>query len=235
MMRKSWKEALQEAFEAPQPLEKEEFLRKLDRPRTGMGAFILSQAAYINKWSWLASIFVYAVAVTGAVALSMDMVWAISALTPLLALALVSECGRSERHEMGELEMTTRFSLKSVISARLGILGVENLGVLCLLVPLGMRNNQMGMVQTGLYIAVPFLLTAFLSLWMAQRLRGQENVYVSAGIAVCVSLMAYVFHREIPALYQESRMGWWMAGALLLAAGLLGQYGRLIKNAEGLS
>ena len=68
MMRKSWKAKLQEAFEAPAPLEKEEFLRKLDRPRMGLGEFLFSQAAYINKWSRLASSFVYSVAVTGAVA-----------------------------------------------------------------------------------------------------------------------------------------------------------------------
>ncbi len=235
MMRKSWKAKLQEDCEVPARLEKEECLRMLDRPRMGLGEFVLSQAAYINKWSRLASAFVYAVAVTGAVALKMDMVWAISALTPLLALALVSECSRSERHKMDELEMSTRFSLRSVILARLGILGAENLGVLCLLVSMGMRNNQMGMVQTGLYIAVPFLLTAFLSLWAAHKLRGQEGIYAGAGIAVCVSLMTYVFHWEIPALYQKSRMGWWMAGAVLLGAGLLRQYRRLIKNAEGLS
>lgn len=235
MTRKSWKKGLGEAFEAPAPLRRTEFLRRLDRPRISAGEFVLWQAAYINGWSWLVSVLVYAVAVTGAMALEMDMVWAISALTPLLALALVSECRRSERHGMEELEITTRFSLKSVILARLGILGAENLAVLCLLVHMGARNSRMGMVQTGLCILIPFLMTTFLTLCVGQRLRGQEGVYVSAGIAVSVSLGAYFVHRELPALYQEGRMGWWMAGAVLLGIGIVRQYGRMIRRTEELS
>ena len=58
MMRKSWKAKLREAFEVPAPLDEEELLRKLDRPGMGLGEFVLSQAAYINKWSRLASAFV---------------------------------------------------------------------------------------------------------------------------------------------------------------------------------
>lgn len=235
MTGKSWKEGLREAFEAPSPLEKEEFLRRLDRPRISTVEFVLTQAAYVNRRSRLISVLVYGVAVAGAMVLDLDMVWAISALTPLLALALVSECRRSERYGMEELEMTTRFSLRSVILARLGILGAENLAALCLLVPVGACNSRMGMVQAGLYIAVPFLLTAFLALWVEQRLRGQEGGYVSAGIAVCISLGAYFFHREMPVLYQESYVGWWMAGALVLGIGILRQYGRMIKRTEELS
>ena len=231
----AWREGLREAFAAPPPLKKEAFLRRLDRPRISTAEFVLTQAAYVNRRSWLISVLVYGAAVAGAMVLELETVWAISALTPLLALALVSECRRSERYGMAELEMTTRFSLRSVILARLGLLGAENLAALCLLVPVGARSSRMGMVQAGLYIAVPFLLTAFLALWVEQRLRGQEGGYVSAGIAVCVSLGAYFFHREMPVLYQESYVGWWMAGALALGAGVLRQYGRMIKRTEELS
>ncbi len=231
----SWKEGLREAFGAPPSLEREAFLGRLDRPRISAGEFVLSQAAYISARSWLLSVLVYGVAAAGAMVWDLDMVWAVSALTPLLALSLVSECRRSERHGMEELEMTTRFSLKSVILARLGLLGAENLAVLCMLVPMGARGSRMGMAQAGTYIVVPFLLTAFLALWAERRLRGQEGGYVSAGIAVCVSLGAYFFHREVPALYQESRMGWWLAVAFLLGAGILRQYGRMLRETEELS
>lgn len=235
MRRRGWKEELRAAFEAPAPSRKREFLQKVPRQRISAAGFVLSQAAYINRWSWGVSVLVYAIAAAGAVFFSRDMVWAISGLTPLLALALVSECRRSEKYGMEELEMTTRFSLRSVLLARLGILGTENLTVLCLLVPLGIRNNQMGAVQAGMYIAAPFLLTTFLALWAVRRFRGQEGAYVSAGIAVCVSLLAFIFHREVPALYQASRLGWWAAGSLLLAAGTAKQYRWMIKRTEELS
>lgn len=235
MRKKSWKEGLREAFAAPAPPGKETFLRRLDRPGSSIGEMVLSQAAYIGRRLWLISVLVYAAAVAGAAVMELDTVWAVSALTPLLALTLVSECRRSERYGMEELEMTARFSLRTVVLARLGLLGAENLAVLCLLVPLGARGSRMGMVQAGVYIVVPFLLTTFLALWAEQRLRGQEGAYVSAGIAVCVSLGAFFVHGGVPALYREDCTGWWVAGVLLLCAGILRQYGRMLKRTEELS
>lgn len=234
-MRHSWKKGLKAAFEAPAPLGKKEFLYKLTPPRVSVMEFAFAQAAYIRRWSRCASVLVFAVSLTGAVVFSVDMVWAISALAPLMALALVSECSRSERYEMEELEMVTRFSLRSVVLARLGVLGMENLAAFCLLLPIGMRNNELGILQAGTYIIVPFLLTTFLSLCVTRRFRGQEGTYIGVTIAVCVSITAFYTHMRVPALYGKDCLVWWVIGMLLLGAGTVGQYKYMIKRTEELA
>ena len=52
-----------------------------------------------------------------------DVLWIISALIPFIAMSILTENARSGIYLMAELEMAARFSLKSVILARMEILG----------------------------------------------------------------------------------------------------------------
>ena len=51
-------------------------------------------------------------------------VGAVYGLVPFLVLISVTESTRSYRYEMEELELSSRFSLKSIVMARMVILGV---------------------------------------------------------------------------------------------------------------
>ena len=66
---------------------------------------------------------------------SENTVWIVSAFTPFLALLLIAESTKSAIYGMNELEMSARFSLKSVVLARLIILGVFNFGIFCIIIP----------------------------------------------------------------------------------------------------
>lgn len=218
-MKQSLKKDLKQAFEAPPPLRKKEFLQKSGFPGMGMAEFVLSQAGYIRRWCWAASAGIFAISLAGSVALSVDMLWAISAFAPLLALTILSESGRSERFEMAELEMATRFSLRSVLLARLGILGTANLTLLCLLIPAGMWNNMLTPLQTGVYIMTPFLLTTFTGLRIVRSFRGQGAIYLCCGCAACVSLSVLLCRRIFPQVCQPDDLVWWISAVLLLAVG----------------
>lgn len=50
---------------------------------------------------------------------------------------------RSESYGMAELELSARFPLKSVVLARLGILGVFNSVLICLLIPFAFKTVQL--------------------------------------------------------------------------------------------
>ncbi|MCM1303915.1 MAG: hypothetical protein NC305_00675 [Lachnospiraceae bacterium] len=211
-------------------MHKKEFLRKLGLSEMTMAEFVFSQTGYIRRWVWAVSVLAFLTALAGALLLSADMIWAISAFTPLLALTLLSESGRSENYKMAELEMATRFSLRSVLLARTGILGMENLALLCLLIPLGLRNNTFSPLQAGAYILTPFLLTTFTGLWIVRRSEGREGMYLCVGIAVCVSVSVFFFHRTVPQIYGRNHLAWWIAGALLLCMGTVRQYCDILER-----
>ncbi len=151
-MNSNMKRLLKECFEAPEPKKKREFIASLPSPDVSIMDFLLSQAAYIPKWIWSLSALIFVVALVGAGYLKKDMLWCVSACMPLLALAPVTESGRSQRWNMAELEMSSRFSLKSVLLARLGILGLADLLLFFLLLPLDLdERRQFHSGNRGIY------------------------------------------------------------------------------------
>lgn len=229
-MKQELRNKLKRAFEPPAPLNKRDFLRTLEQPGISIFMFVLSQLGYIRRWIWIVSAFVFALSVMGAVWLPADVVWTISALTPLLALTVVSESGRSENYAMAELEMATRFSLKSVLLARLGILGVENLLILGLLLPVGIWRQRLGVIQAGVYVLLPYLVMTYAGLSIVRRFRGREAGYFCAGVTVCISFAVMALRGGIPQLYQPDVLVWWIACVLVSGAGTVRQCVGIVRE-----
>lgn len=231
-MNRDMKERLKEYFAAPEPERKGHFLNSLPAKPVGLSDFLLFQAAYIPKWVWGLSVLVFAPALVGAGFLKKDMLWCISACMPILALALVAESGRSERWGMAELEMSTRFSRKSILLARLGILGLADLLLFFLLLPLAYMNGDRSLLETGIYMLCPYLLTVFLGLWASRRVHGRECAWVCGAIALGVSLGNTLMYQSIQGFYAPTGFRWWAAAFVLLSAGVAGQCYKTIKEKE---
>lgn len=251
--KKVLKEELQCAFAAPKPQRREAFLQLLSERslgteqsletdrllKTGLPSFVLSQVMYISKGIWWLSAAVFAAAclLTASPGMAGDrnqnqVIWGISALAPLFAMTVIAESGRSQSFRMAELEMATRFSLRSVALARLGILGLENLGMLILLAFMGRGGDGAGqdgsIVQAGLGILLPYLLTSFLGLWIVRRFRGREAVYYCFGMAACISILVFMTPGHMRYPEQERNLLWWAAAAFALGVGTIKQYVRLV-------
>ncbi|MDE7274117.1 MAG: hypothetical protein K2N95_13825 [Lachnospiraceae bacterium] len=221
---------LKRAFEAPAPLHKKAFLRTLEQTKISMPVFVLSQIGYIRRWIWIISVLIFVISMVEAARLSAETVWVISALMPLLALTVVSESGRSENCEMAELEMATRFSLRSVTLARLGILGAENLIILSLLLPIEIWRQGLGVLQAGVYILLPYLMMTFVGLSIVRRIRGREAVYICVGIAVCISFLVITLHSSTLQLYQAGDFVWWTVILSLLCIGTARQCAGIVRG-----
>lgn len=227
-----WKEELKQAFDAPQPVRKREFLRQLDLPGMPVYSFLFSQIGYIRKWTWCISATVFILSVLGFAFLPDTVLWLISGLTPLLALTIISESGRSEHYQMAELEMATRFSLRSVTFARMAILGLMNFLILGVLLPIGLWSDTAAPFAAALYIVTPFLLTAFTGLSIVRKRRGQEAMYACVGTSVGISVFLFLSHNVVPFLYQERCITAWMITALALLFGSGKQCIAMIKQTE---
>lgn len=230
-----WTNELKQAFDAPQPIRKADFLRQLDLSRMPMHEFLFSQIFYIRKWVWCASTTVFFISILGFAFLPDTVLWLISGLTPLLALTIISESGRSELYKMTELELATRFSLRSVTFARLVLLGLMNLLILGVLLPIGLWNDTATPLAAILYIITPFLLTAFTGLYIVRKFRGQEAIYACIGITVGISIFLFLSHTIIPYIYQEQYLTTWIIIALSLLFGNGKQCIAIIKETEELT
>lgn len=230
MKKRELKRALQDAFPAPDPVRKRAFLRSLPPAPVSHLRFLLGQAGYIRKSAWAASGAVFALALAVGRLAPQDAVWATAALTPFAAMAAVTEGARSALYGMEELELSSRFGLKSVALARMGALGLAHFLLLAALAPLG----PAGLARTGVYLLTPYLLTALLGMAALRRLRGREALYAVAAVAVLVAGLSLALHSGLDA-YAPANFRWWLL-ALAAAAVLTGrEYRKTIKRTGELS
>ena len=233
-MNNQLKQNIQKAFATPEPnqQEKASFLRSLPQPQIGMFQFILVQASYVRKVSWVLSGLILLLALFGAYNISQDTLWVVSAFVPALGLLAVTEGNRSMVYGMSEFEMSTRFSLKSVVLARMSILGLINFAVITILTPLCRIGNDFSLLQTGMYLLVPYLLTVNFSLWIARRVNGKETIYGCMCAAVIVSGINTGLHFVTDLIYQEIYTGWWLALSVFLLIELAYEIHCTIKRME---
>lgn len=214
---------LQILFLAPEPRKREEFLA--GRPWLSMshGAFVLAQGAYIRKWVWVLSVAVFGILVGTTARWQREALWIAAGMMPFLALIAAQEHMRSAMYNMTELELSTRFSVKSIVLARMGLLGSFHLLLLLLLLPLLVLYGQAGILRTGVYLLVPYLMTTFLSMAWVRRVRGREAPYLCLGIAVLVSSLQMA-GCSVADWYRGKLFPWWLLALALLLAGNVWEY-----------
>ena len=167
-----------EPEESPDRAQKEAFLSNLmagQMPGTAkitVDKMLLIQAKYIRKTA--------AMVAKG----NPESVFQIAALTPLLAFVTEIETRRSYAYGMAELEMTTRFSLRSIVFARFLILGIFDLAVLTGLTLIIRRFITLSAAVTLSILLLPFLLTMTCALLLERTSFGRNHPYGSGVFAV---------------------------------------------------
>ena len=233
-MNRKMKEALREAFEAPAPEHRQDFFENIPQERVSLISFMLSQAGYIRKRVLVISLFPVLLSLAGACVLDFDMLWAISAFMPFLALSAVTENFRSAAYGMEELEMSARFSLKSVVLARMGILGALHLVLLCLLMPLACIHSIFTVMQTGVYLMISYLLADVTGLWILRNLRGKEGLYACMGAAVCISSLYSLLRVRLIRLLYRSGFAWAVVLLVILLILCVSETKKMVRQTEEL-
>lgn len=176
------------------------------------GEFLAVQLFYIEKWVWVLSGMLMLFTV---LACSRNTGNYPFALTPLLAVGILAETGRSYRWKMAELEYAARFSLRSIVLARMFLVGlIDTAGLL--IVTFAVRSYlTYSLIRVFLYMMVPYLLAAFLGSLYERKKRTDAGL---GSIVIC--LLSSAFFAAAPifmsSLYEESLTIIWAAAFILL-------------------
>lgn len=234
-MKPNLKKGLQEAFEPPVPERKKEFFRTLPQPKISNLSFMQAQIAYIPKHVWIIFSLTFGIVLVGGCFMEQDVLWIASALLPFVALSALSVNARSGIYMMSELEMTARFSLKSVILARMGILGLTHLFLLLFLISVCATYNSASLFQTGLYLLVPYTLIATIGLEVTRKTNGAETMYLCIGAAIGVSSISIFAHNFFPVVYGMRYTAVWLIVLVVLIILAIREMSRNIKQTEELA
>lgn len=234
-MKKELRNHISQAYTPPMPNHKEEFLSSLNYPKIRWSDFILSQLGYIRKRVWIASFFLYLAAILLGTLMDrgdMKLLWSISAILPYLAMITITETARSAVYGLAELEMTTRYNLRSVLFARMTALGVGNLITLILMLPILTGKINLNIFKIGIYLLVPYLITSFLSYKIINHVRTKDLSYYCAAVAAAVSCFGLIFGQIWKVIYQQQYFILWLAASVLLTAFLAKEIKKLIHQSE---
>lgn len=236
-MNRYLKQEIKRAFEVPlpDPQEKVRFLRTFPQPHISMPQFILTQVAYVRKWVLLLSVLLLVPALMSARHMDPNTLWLISALVPFLGLLAVTENTRSAICGMQEFEMSAKFSLKSVVLARMSVLGLLDAFVICSLIPLCGIGSNLSLLQTGIYLLVPYLLTVNISLYLTRCFHGNEALYGCMFTAALVSVGCFGLHLFAEFIYQFSYLHWWLLFTVFLIGKTAREIYHTIKQTEELA
>lgn len=216
MMDKTLKEALREAYRAPAPERKANFLKQHRRRELGRWELLVVQVGYIRWWVWALSLSLFGAILWAAAQPYTAGLLCAAALTPFLALLVVVENGRARLYHMEELELACRVPRASVFLARMLVLGLFHLALLGTLTPALAIWGGLGTARAaGAYLLTPYLLTAALGMELTRRFRGREGLLACGGGAALVSAMGTMAAYQRPELYQPERLSLW---GLALAA-----------------
>ena len=208
----------------PEPERKKEFFLKMEEEgmlqrRTVVIShkdFMWIQLSYIEKRIWLLSGF-----------LMLLIVWVCShrsgnypfALTPLLAAGILFEMARSRRWNMEELEQAARFSARSVLLARIFLLGAINTAGLIIVIFAVRPFFLYSLSRTFLYMMVPYLTASLLGSLYERRYR-ETHGWGSALICILSSAIFASVSHFINPLYEEQMIVLWAAAFIITVCGL---------------
>lgn len=246
------KDAWEAAFLAPSPQRKTEFLEYLQKENVysegvqgqraqsantakasiGIVSFILSQITYIRKRVYLTSVLMLVLAVVASDYAKTDSVWAVAAMMPFIALCLVTESARSETYSMAEFEMASRFSIKSIMLARFGTIGLVHMVMLCILIPIVRHSALISFIHAGIYLLVPYLAASVLECAAVRRFRGKEAISVCIVISIMVSLLNTVVKELLTHLFGSKQFAIWLILAVYLTGRTVLEYRKMIYQTE---
>lgn len=228
------KKYIQKVFQAPMPdvQAKAIFLRTLPKPQISTWQFVWRQAAFIRKRTLLLSLLLLLPAFAGCHYLTLNTIWMISSFIPFLALLAVTESTRSAMYGMSEFEMSTRFSIKNVILARLSMWGIIDFIIFCCIIPLCYLDGQISLFQTGIYLFVPYLLTANINLWITRHIRNREYIIYCMAVSTLISGANAGLRIKVGFVYQSSFFHWWLLAAIFLIGEMVYEVCHTIKETE---
>ena len=217
-MDKKLKRALTDVYRTPAPARKIAFLKQHRRRELGRWELVAVQAKYIRWWIWGLSLVLFGLILWTATTQIMEWRWwSIAAFTPFLALLVVLENGRSRFYNMDELELACRIPRRSILLSRMVVLASFHLALLIgLTLPLAVWGAT-DIVQTGVYLLTPYLLTAALGMELTRRIRGRDGLLACGSVAAMVSVFGVLLTNIRPALYQRENLSLWLAPLVMAA------------------
>lgn len=229
------KKAVKNAFAVPIPEEKQKFLGQLNYPKESRAEFLVTQAGYIRKRFWILSfiLIITIIIVLRLYPVTLEAVGIISAVLPLLTILSIVEIQRSRSCNMAEIEMSCKHNLVEVVLIRLAAVMSFHLILITILLIFINGSSDLKLYAIICHVTLPFLLCSYLSVYLINRIKALEGIYVCGAVTGFISLCTAVSAGKLYLYEQKYSQIWGMAAAVTVVLFIL-ETVKLIKGTEEL-
>ncbi len=234
-MDKKLKSALKQNFIPPTPQKKDAFLNSIAYPKAKFSEVLFSQISFIRKRVWFLffALVLFAFFTVNFSKTPANIIATISAILPIFVLLSVSEIYKSCRFKMSEIELSCKYNLQKITLMRLGILGIVSFFMLIIFTAFAGKNGY-GFMRNAVYLAVPFLLSSYLSLLIIAKFKAKDTILVVAFVCGAVSFLTVLISDSYKFIYEINLANLWAVVAVALAVLLIFTLLKFIKSQEEL-
>lgn len=122
----------------------------------------------------------------------------LSGTIPVITITGILSFNRSERYGMDELEMSSRFSLRTVTMARLIVIGVIDAIIITCIIMLSGRLMKLELIQALLIITIPYLVTVWGCLVITRKMHSRNDIGVCVVYEACICLLCMITSEKTP-------------------------------------
>ncbi len=232
-MNKKLKLALKQGFPSPPTQYKEEFVNSISYPKAKFSEVLISQIGFIRKRVWI--LFVLSVCFAFLYAevsnVSENIVAVVSAILPLFSLCTITEIHKSKAYNMVETELACKYNLPEIVLMRLSILGGVSFALLILLVAI-VGKSDFGTLRNTIYLAVPYLISSYISLLVILKVHSKETIYICATTSGMISIFIAIASINYKFIYNANFTLIWTITFVVLVGLLFFSLIRFIKSQE---
>lgn len=198
MTNREMKKMIREAYHV-EPLDRK-FAAKYQKREMNMFDLLWQQAEHIGKLNAIIAVIIIAAFIMYIQVEEVEDPYTlarVSAMIPVIGVVALAGVNRSEKYGMDELEMSTRFSLRTVKLARLVVVGIVDVVVLGIAAAAIDIQGQIGPAQAVMLVMLPYLATAWGCLAITRKIHSRRDIYACWGWAACIAFICGVSDEEV--------------------------------------
>lgn len=217
------KERLKSLCTVPAPKQKDSFIKEHRKKEISMKELYIVQFSYIAPVIWILSAVIVAIIFVISIYAEKYAVWVTSAFMPILSTIAMTENHKSEIYQMNELEMSARFSLKTIIMVKMSIFGIVHSMILILLSLFSSLNT----IYSIVYLLVPYLITSNTSSILLRHYHGKTVLLGCLANSFIISMIWFILSIKSDHLYSAVMFPYWVVVLVLML--LLGIWNIIIS------
>lgn len=207
------KERIKSSCVVPNSKRKDSFLKEHRKTEISMKNLYMIQVSYIDSSIWIYSAVIAIILLLVSVYAKSYAVWVTSAFMPILATISITENHKSEIYQMNELEMSARFSLKTVVMIRMSIFGIVHSIILIMLSLL----SSLSTMNLLVYLLVPYLITSNTNSVLLRHYHGKSALLWCLANSFIMSMMWFILSMKSYQLYSAVMFPYWIVMLIIMA------------------